>query len=294
MALTTPGLAPVDPPRVAAPRGLLDQVPVVGGDRWEAGTTWEAVAAVIPTGELDLCTPGSFTASSVAAVGAAHPMLVKAGDACSTFDRNRTFESRRARALEALERTRSFQIAREMWRGTLAQASPFTAEQNYLSNDVAAGGNFAGTTQVQSLAALPYLTAEAAIGRALWDELHGAGMIFAPPEVFNLWVHAQYLTQSGARYFDPMGHQVVSDFGFDGNDKAGAQPGAGVGTFYVYAASPVQVRLSEVMWIGDDMSQVTNRTTNRVSIVAQQLAVYEYDNHAVKMVAAVVDTATEI
>lgn len=275
MARTAIEATPTQPPRY----GLLVAAPVTigdnGGVRWSSGVTWEPeqcgnsgraqVECEGNTAALDNNTsPGNRTAD---------PFMVYASDRCSPFGFGaRDFAARASRQLEA---TQSFQVAGELWDGTLRDAadSGDDIEDNPALIDSTSDTVTSGPADpVDALACLEQGLAECSQGRR--------GMIHITPQVLVHLISQSAVRLEGGQYVSPLGNIVVADAGYSGDGPGGGAAGS---SQWAYATGIIAVRLSTVQVIPGNldnaqaMAQALNRQDNTLDVYAQRLALTQWD-----------------
>jgi len=209
------------------------------------------------------------------------PFVIWAADQCTTLTRGR---DRQARARRQLEITRSFQIASELWDGELAQdedlANRFLVDT---ASDVLTNG------------AIDVLDALACVEQGIATYGRGArGMVHMTPQVLVHLRGAQAIDLSGTTWVTPNGNIVVADAGYSGaGPLSGGSPVPAGATQWIYGTSMIALRMSAVETLpaseDDPVSGVT-RATNDLTVYAQQLVAYEWDECV--HVAAEVDVPT--
>lgn len=269
---------PATPPRYS----LLIAAPTATDGRWEGGFEFApegcgtggrtAVDCFGGTEELDPDTnPG---------VVGGEPYAVWAADRCSSFGyRARDYVGRARRQLAAIE---SFQIAEELWEGSLngepslgGQAIDNRALVDPASDTV----TDAPTSPTGALAALVAGLGQCGQGRQ--------GMIHVTPQVLVHLAAVDAIYRDSGAWYAPMGHLVVADDGY-----TGAGPGANGGvpassSQWIYATSMLRVRLGAVQTLPDlPDDDTTNPSgwpaavdpqTNTVLVIAQRLAAVTWD-----------------
>lgn len=271
MAPRTPvAAAPAQPPRYSllAAAQVLD----TSEDRWQAGFAWEpeacgASGAMPATCDMD---PEGRTAPAGGGREEGEPFYVWAADECSTLGSNaRDWQGRARRQLEA---TQSFQIARELWTGTIAKDTG--ADTAYLADGLnVLGDPFENVT-------------EAVVNLEAWALACSQGrrvMLHMSPYAFNLYLLASenHAVLSGNIVTTPLGSIVVSDAGYPGTppDSLADNPDE-----WVYATPLVQVRLDAVEVLPGNLSEARamaqglNRPVNTATVWAQRLAAYQLDS----------------
>lgn len=260
--------AAVNPPAVIPPRYGIDAAaatpPTGEGDRWLGGIRYEPAACFDPgRTPLDLCDPGSKDASANADQVDYRPFAIYGIDECSAVDRGR---NREALARQNLEGTRSFQIARELWAGALADAKSYP---NRWFTD--------GTADTVSSSAMTPAEALGCLEDALGDCLGGArGMIHATRKTVTAWAEANLVQISGpgiiTTIFDTI---VVPDAGYPGTGPDG-EPVVD-GSVWAYGTSLVTVRRSPVQVLGANEAERMTRSVNTITTIVEQVVAATWD-----------------
>lgn len=203
------------------------------------------------------------------------PFAVYAANDCET-----TFGFRQAdyeaRARRALETTRSYEIANEVWRGDLTQGVsglenlPLTSTEG----DVVTSGP---ADPIDAVACLEQALAQATRGRQ--------GMIHITPQLLTHLKGASVVELVGNTYLSANGHIVVPDAGYDGSGP-GATPQAAGASQWAYATSMISLRFGPLDVIPGSLADAKNfaaavdRSTNKVRVWATQLVAYQWDECA--------------
>lgn len=213
---------------------------------------------------VDPCAVGSADSTDTGqstAISGIQPFIIEATDTCSTF--GNPPEVRIERAKRKLLATRSRVLAKEFWRGDMAQSQSWTNNQ-YLTKT--------GFTQPSGGPAAGYITALAELEQAIangspWQR----GVIHATPYVVSYWISNQLVRavpNPPGTLMTELGTLVVADAGYDGSSTAGMHS---VHLQWAYATGIPQIRLGEIRTIEDD-PQVVDRSTNDRTIRAWQFA----------------------
>lgn len=218
-------------------------------------------------GVADACVSGEKDIPDAPDTVAADAFVVWAGDRCSAFGRDRNREQRARNQLDAGE---SFAVARELWRGDIAQSSALT-DNKYLADPAAdvltaSGGLVQPTSATVALACLE---------QALGDCLHGArGVIHATRQVVTHWQALNLLRREGNVLLTALDTLVVADAGYDGSgfNNAGEAVDAEDGNVWAYATGPVVVRLGRVVTVPDNVASAFDRSVNTEEWRAERLA----------------------
>lgn len=192
------------------------------------------------------------------------PFLVWGGDTCSTFGfAARDWNGRARRALEAVE---SYQLAEELWTGSLGLA------QRSLADGAADTMTTSGTDVADGIACLEAGLGELGKGRR--------GILHLTTKVLALAVAAQVLQRQGNIWTTPMGHLVIADAGYPGTGPNG-EPADG--TQWGYATSWLRIRRGPVDVVPGDvsdarrMAEALDRGVNTVVVYAERLVTWEWD-----------------
>lgn len=235
---------PAQPPNI----GLLPTFRALQGS--EATEGWEHGFAFAPEqcltssrGSWDCDTPGDADSPPAnPAVVQTRPFFVRAFDKCAPWDRTRDWQRRADNMLAASE---SFQIADELWTGSVAQASvepdgvtPWpnrylaSADADVLNNPI---GDPAFAV-VDALACLEYALGQCQNG--------GRGVIHCTRQLATHWSQRGMLRREGAMLLTTLDTIVVADAGYDGSGPAGQ--GEAEGSQWAYATGIPIVRLGPV------------------------------------------------
>lgn len=263
----------VDPPAAGAPRGaslLRSANLVVENDlHWLQGLRWrplicgstamgEAILVNGSTGFKDFDTLAPLPNVDYV------PPSVTAGVPCSAISGEAELQFAKVRALALLDRCEGQGIARELWRGDLAQGETPALPNDYLNN-------VATVTQLASGAAVSAMDALADLENYLaGSSCGGAGMIHATPQTVTIWKHLQMVdrTPSG-QIITVLGTTVVADQGYDGSAPGGAVDATGA-TAWAYATGMIDVRRGPVKVLPPEDTLVSgiNRTNNDFNVYA--------------------------
>lgn len=163
------------------------------------------------------------------------------------------------RAEIVLRATQSFAVEEALSQGVALSTNPFFGDAEL---DILAGG-VAVTPEV----GLRYL--EDAIGAT-----GRAGLIHATPATVAAWEFEAL--ETGVELRTPNGTPVASGGGYIGADPVlGSTPAAGQA--WAFATGPVEVRLSEVQMVGDDINGTLDTSNNDVVFRAEKYALAVWD-----------------
>jgi hypothetical protein len=253
---------PVQPPRY----GLLVAVGATTEDgRWQDGYVFEPDACGSGgRGSLEQClSTGTLPTSSAPEHIEGEPFGVYADDTCSALDQSR---DRVARARRQLEAVQSFEIAEELWTGSLGL--PQRSLTDSASDTVTDGPE----DVVTALACL-----EQALGRCYKGR---RGMVHVTAQAFTHLLAAQAVRFDGGIALTGTGNIVVADAGYDGSGPGGTPAAA---SQWAYATPMVQVLLSEVQVTPPDLDSpeswagALDRRTNTLTVFAKRLATWKFD-----------------
>lgn len=241
-----------------AVRGALDEAPsgtpnadlqVPGAEgyprpRWAAGFTIKPA----PCGggsSIDPCgNSGGESPSEPSNIGPIYPQPINAAVSCSLFGAN-SFEARQQRLRDKVAAVASFQLEREFWTGTSAQAAGASSNQ-WLSKS-------GGARIINSGAGMGLVTAFSELEQAIAEGSSWAiGMIHAQPRVVAAWYGLRLIEKVGNILVSPLGTIVVPGRGYTGDGPAagtGDSPASlGGDASWAYATSLVQVRLGPAFY----------------------------------------------
>lgn len=259
----------VQGPKLGSPEfGLLVSAPQIpeADERWTGGFTFE----VDPCGDVQSGAWGCAGAGSdsgektigAAAISPSYiPFTVWAGDACSTLGgQSRDFQGRARRKLIA---SRSKQIEAELWTGAMATSF------SWPNASLASSATEISGSEVASADALACL--EQALGQCSGEQ---RGMIHASIQQVSRWTAERVVRREGALLVTQLGTIVVPGAGYDGSGTDGSIPGSGQ---WVYASQLVQIRLSEIVVVPENLAQGVRRSDNTVEVRAEQMAAATFD-----------------
>lgn len=270
MAKQTIAAFPATPPRYSL-LFVADQIqgsaPGSSGDGWGGGLRW-APEQTLGGGVVDIKCGGStatMTPDTNPAWTEADPFVVWAEDHCSTMDRDRDYA---ARALRQLTAVQSFQVAQELWLGTLATAA--TLDNHWLTED----------PKVLTGAALAPSEALAMVDMGLSQMLGGRrGMIHVSTQVLDELQVNNAVALNNQLWLTAQGTIVVADAGYPGT-KPDAEDGSNQ---WIYGTPIIHYRLG-AEWILPDpsdraaMAQATARSTNLTTFFAQREVILQWDS----------------
>lgn len=266
---------PVQPPRygllVAAQTTIADGEWAIDGVTFDPEQCGNSGRVQIEcrgnTAEMDANTrPASVTAD---------PFLVYASDRCSPF--GFAAADYVARATRQLEATQSFEVAGELWDGTLRDAAD--AEDAITDNpaltDTTSDTLTSTSGEVSPVVALGMLEqglAECSRGRR--------GMIHVTPQVLVALVAESAVRIEGGQFISPLGNIVVADAGYSGDGPGGTAAGS---TQWAYATGMIAVRLSTPIITprnitdAQELAGRLNRDDNTIDVYAQRVALVQWD-----------------
>lgn len=259
---------PARPPAygLIAAAGVLDDADL----RWAGGWAFQPEGCDLG-GHLSIECEGS-TAEVVPADGAAgtegDPVWIWAADRCTTLQRSRDNEGRARRALAAIE---SFELAEELWDGTITTADGLA---NRILAGPAADSDTLTSSGVTPVAALGCIT------QGLAETLRGApGMVHVTPQLLQHLVGDNIVTRQGNLWTTAMGHVVVADAGYSGDGPDGVAAGA---TQWMYGTAMLRIRRGPV-----ELTDHIDQTVNTRLVVAGRIAGIQWDNECAHLAAEV-------
>jgi len=275
-----PALA-LDGPLPAAPPFSLISIPgvLVGdGDRWMNGVNVDGYPADTPS-LWEPCSSGTYRTKAEGGdlpQSRFDPIVAYEPITCSAIGHS-DWQAFARRAELVLQATISFAVEEALSQGVLLSTNPFFADANL---DILSGA------AVTPAVGLSYL--EDAIG-----ETGRAGIIHATPGTVAAWGddlrHGMAPTDpmepmDPMKPMDPMRHvlttvngtPIASGGGYIGADPvAGATPAAGQA--WAFATGPVQVRLSDVVMVGEDINGTLDTSNNDLTFRAEIYALPVWD-----------------
>lgn len=264
------GRAVVPSPPAAPPRTGL--VASARKPQDPPGLRWQSGFAYAPENCAGMTTAAGCAVTSDMTIGANRaevdydPVLLVAGDKCSTFGFGaRDYDGRARRLMEAAT---SKLLAAEFWKGTVAKAN--NLPNNYLARIAANTLTNGPVNDVDGLACLEAGLAAAGVGRK---------MIHCTPSTLTHWMNAYLITQQPGSMIWTTAHDtiVVSDDGYDGSSPDAVA--ARNGSVWAYGTDIVDVRLDTIEVMGTFDQQV-DRLHNLVELRAQRLAAATWDGCA--------------
>lgn len=257
---------PVQPPRY----GLIAAAPVVDETgRWETGFEFEP-GRCGAGGRIRMgCgfEDEDMTPDSARSVLDGEPFLIYASDRCSPKQRRDYAAMARAQ----LEAVRSFELAEELWTGSLG------LPQRRLTSPASDLLTSGAATPVEALACLEQGLGSCYKGRR--------GMIHVTPQLLTHLMAESAVRVEGGLVLTALGTIVVADAGYDGSGPADTEDGAptpAASTQWAYATGMIQVMLGRVEVTPDvstdeGMSFALNRANNTVTVYANQPAAWKWD-----------------
>lgn len=264
-------------------------------NRWEIGgfsitpencveaSTWDPNCAVWPTDGSGAGPDGNKIALSATPQNAAtydvQPFAIDTAFECDAAGFQVVdFEGRVERQLHAAtSKAMEFEFAT----GTLVPGNP-----NLVTGATVLAGGLAVSAQQAFIL----------LGQYLSNTAHGGiGMIHAPTMIVDEWLWdagGAAIKEQGDRLRSVnRGDIIVSGTGYTGYGPGGVPP-VDPTTVWVYATSPVQYRLGQLMILPDRMSEALNRATNDIEYRAIRQAAVGFDpcRHAAVLVQSVFDS----
>lgn len=277
--------AVLGPPRRPPRYGLLVSAPPIEAPQlpaapdtdkpgtWELwGIQWQPEACGTTSGRRSSPCNGNTTAldpgTQPATVGAT-PFVVFAADECSLL--GGLGRDRRGRAIRALNATRSYQVAQELWAGALLAADTDPDADRLVLTDPASdtvsptvGG---GLTAVDGLGCLEQGYAECSQG--------GQGMVHCTPSMLTHWALNGAIRREGNVWLTATDNLVVADAGYTGAGPGNVPAGA---TQWAYATDMIRVGLGvQITTPAEGEYPMPDLATNDLVVYAQQWALYTAD-----------------
>jgi hypothetical protein len=231
--------------------------------RWETGFAFEpSRCGAGGRTNLLFCDPVTMTPDGASEVIEGDAFLVYASDRCSPVQQ-RDFAGIARAQLEAI---RSFELAEELWTGSLGLTQRSLTDP---ASDTVTNGP---ADPVDALACLEQGLARCNKGRR--------GMIHVTPQaLIHLWSR-QALRIEGGLVLTPLGTIVVSDAGYDGSGPGTVPAGA---SQWAYATSMVQVLLGGVEVVPPNtdtpagLAEALDRSDDTVTVFATQPVSWKND-----------------
>lgn len=275
----------VEAPRSRVPRySLLIAAPTItDGARWEAGVQFAPEGC----GEAGRV-PVDCIGSTEQLVAPENPDWVTADafavwgvDQCSTFGlRARDYAGRARRQLEAGQ---SFQIAAELWSGSMVGdpimlSGGTTVNENVPLNAITSD-TVTPSAQTPQDALAMVVDALGRCGQGRQGAVHMRAQVLQ-----QLVTNGSVYRDSGL-WYTAMGHLVIADDGYDGSGPGNVPA---VSTQWIYGTQIPEVRLGEIQIVPNLAEQspagdaigwdaAVDPYTNLVTVYAQRLALVEWD-----------------
>lgn len=260
----------IEAPAPRPPRfGLIASAPTIDNqDRWQEGFKF-APENCGSSGRVSVgCRGNTDTLDSDTGPTTVEgdPFVVYSWDECSTFGfLARDYQGRARRQLLA---TRSFQMADELWSGTLRDADTLAnrvltdPESDVLTNGAA--------SEVSALACVDSAVLTASQGRQ--------GMVHMTPQLLVHLKNMNVVQLEGTTWTTPNGNIIVPDAGYDGSGPVtGGVPTPAGDSQWIYGTGLIYLRMADIEILPGDFAQAVDRSTNLVTFYAQQLVAYEWD-----------------
>lgn len=273
--------APVAPPDVLPPsRSLLTAIPPLPANRagdWEGGYAHEEGRGLGASEPAPWCNTADLDVDDACRSADREAFVLYAPElrpSQSTYAANRTTLAERQRsALANLERTQSFQMAREVLYGLVAQAESWTMP--WLTDPT--------NLDVLTTAAQPYHVALDRLTDVWAVRMEGErGIIHMPPAVARTLLRDGAIEERGNSLYDQaLGHLIVVDAGYAGAHPDGPSASDPLDQIqWIFISPNIDIRMSEVTYLPateDDQRLAINRTSNVLTVVAQRLASYTWE-----------------
>lgn len=280
--LRSPVQAPVARPPLY---GLIAAAPVVNDDnlRWAGGWEFQPEGCGLSGRDSVSCQGdvGVMDPAAGPAILQGDPIWLWAGDECSTFG----FQARdwQGRARRQLDATQSYELANELWEGTIAQAD--SLENRWLAGP-GADSDTVTNGPVSLTAAL------GCVEQGLAELLKGQqGMVHMTPQLLTHLVGGQVAVRSGNVWTTAMGHVIVADAGYTGSGPDSVGPTTT--SQWIYGTPMLQVRLGPVELIPGDLAdaralaEALDRSVNSIVVLAGRLAGVQWASECAHVAAEV-------
>lgn len=267
---------PIAAPPARPPRfGLLASAAVGDGApaRWQQGFAFQPELCGGGGRVTVACAGTSDTLDSDEQPGTVEgmPFAVYAADECSTFGYNaRDWQGRARRALAAIE---SYEVAAELWTGSLglqdSNGDPIRSLANVAADTLTTGS---AAEPVDALGMIEQALAQCNKGRQ--------GMVHVTASLLTQLVRDNVLRLDGTTWITPNGHIVVPDAGYPGTGPNGE---AASTSQWAYGTSMISVLLGPVELNPDSLTdarswaQALDRAVNSAVVYAQRLAAWQWD-----------------
>lgn len=255
------------PPATPPVYGLVTsaRLPNEADDRWIRGFGYEPEACGTSS-TAAICTTDndkSVEASDAELLDYV-PYVVWAGDMCTTIAQR----DRRGRAQRLLLACESKTIARELWKGEVAQAESLPNKYLASSDTEVVGGSSTEVALRDALAGMEEYLAACSCG--------GRSMIHVTTITATLLAGAQLVRREGDLLYTILNTIVVPDAGYDGSSPDGEVDGTGA-TAWMYGTGLVDVRRSSIDVLGVDNNSGINRANNDWTVIAERAAAATFD-----------------
>lgn len=262
MSVTAIGPAlDLDGPLPVAPEHCLLSLPGVvreGDGRWMNGVTIDGYPGDVPS-LWEPCSSGTYRTKiegDSRLTPRFDPFVEYLPITCSASSLNGV-ENFKGRAGTAIRATASYGVEVALSQGVELSINPFLGDGNV---------NILGGGAVSPLVGLAWL--EDAIGAT-----GRGGLIHATPATVAAW--SEYLEVMNGVLMTKNGTPVASGGGYIGASADGSDPGAGQA--YAFASGPVQVFLSDLQVIGEDINGTLDTSNNDVTFRAEYYALAVWD-----------------
>lgn len=266
--MATVSAPPLRPPAYGLIIAARDASAVDDGFRWDRGITWTPALCSDEIGpSAGGCDTGATSDDDdIAAMEACEaptfrPVVLYAMRRVSAYGPDNAENEERVRNRLAV--TESYQLAKELWAGTIAQSTSPDMENDYFTKS--------GSATVVDPSPVGVPQAVGVLDAELGECLKGArGMIHVTPNALASLAAASVVRQSGALWLSPLGNVVVADAGYPGTAPSGE-----TGEEWAFATGMVDVRLGPVFVNTDRVA--FDRRTNTYELKAERLAAAVYD-----------------
>lgn len=261
----------VVPPRVGlipSLTAIMEDDAFTGPARWAGGYSFNPEGCGA-SGVQNPCGNDEKDIDDNPAIVEVEPFVIWAGDKCAPWQLDRDWQGRARRQLAASE---SYQVASELWRGDLAQAEVDNNGDPWPNRWLASPESdvlTSGPTSISDgIACLEYALGRCARGQR--------GMIHVTRQAAVFLDREHIVRRDGNLLLTINDTIVVPDAGYDGSGPNGED--AADGSQWAYATTMIQLRMSPVQVVPDNMSEATLRTTNLVEFRAERIASAAWDH----------------
>lgn len=254
---------PVDAPQARPPKqGIIAAAPIIDDAEFRFAGFRFLPERCADGGRLAIECEGDTSQMQLAsnpAIVTGDSMLVYTGDSCSTLGvLGIDLVDRATRHVSIVQ---SFQIAAELWDGSLNLDALSLADP--AADDLSSGA-------VSAIAAIGMV--DWGIGRVTQGQ---QGMVHMTPQILaQLALGNGPLRREGGLWLTPMDNIVVADAGYSGNGPDGQPAGA---SQWIYGTTMIYLRLGKIETIPETPAQAIDRSVNTIEYWGWRPAAWEWD-----------------